>query len=234
MTGIHNLVPARRAFASAFLLLLSACATRGGDAIPASTSLAPPDPVAQLDVTRQYRLGPGDVVTLRVYRAAELSGDYTIDDEGTIDVPLIGRTVAQGSSPTELAEKVRQGLAISYYENPQVNVSIKQAMGRRVTIDGAVRTPGMYPVDNETTLVRALTLAQGTSDYANLRRVVVFRTIDGQRQAAAFDLKAIRNGEAPDPPIYGSDVVIVDGNNLRLAWRDFLSALPLLAIFQPF
>lgn len=220
---------------SAIAIAVGGCASRGGgDTRMAQTALPAPDPVAQLDLTRQYRLGPGDTVEIRVFRAAEITGDYKLDDQGEIDLPLVGRVAALGSTPEELSNAIRRALGATYYVNPQVGVSIKEALGRRVTIDGSVRSPGIYPVDYQTTLLRAITLASGTTEYANTRRVVVFRTIDGQRQAAAFDLKAIREGRASDPQIYGSDIIVVDGNELRLALRDFLQAVPLLAIFNPF
>lgn len=220
---------------AAALVLLAGCA--GRTAIIASQpteNFAPPDAATRIETTQQYRLGPGDVVTVRVYRAEEVSGDHQIDEQGQIDVPLVGRITALGTTPGELAETIEEALGRRYYQNPQVDVSIKDARGRRVTIDGAVRTPGIYPVDSNTTLLRAITLAQGTTDEADNRRVAVFRTIDGQRQAAVFDLKAIREGRADDPTIYGSDVIVVDGDNLRIALRNILQALPLIAIFRPF
>jgi polysaccharide export outer membrane protein len=63
---------------------------------------------------------------------------------------------------------------------------------------------------------------------------VVFRTIKGQRMAAAFDLSAIRRAEAEDPMIYGNDIVVVDGSRGRALFRDIMTVFPLLAIFRPF
>lgn len=223
------------AVALAMLIFQAGCASRNAGVSPfAASGLQPPDPVAQIAVTQQYRLGPGDTITVRVYRAAELSGDHQIDEQGHIDMPLVGRTFALGSTPAQLSDIIEQALERRYYQNPQVDVSIKDARGRRVTIDGSVRTPGIYPIDSNSTLLRAITLAQGTTEYADNRRVVVFRTIDGKRQAAAFDLHAIREGRAEDPQIYGSDIIVVDGNDLLIALRNVLQALPLVAIFQPF
>ena len=69
---------------------------------------------------------------------------------------------------------------------------------------------------------------------ANPRRVAVFRTIDGRRQAAAFDLTSIRRGEATDPPIYAGDIVVVDGSKVKAVERNILSTVPLLGLFRPF
>jgi polysaccharide export outer membrane protein len=81
--------------------------------------------------------------------------------------------------------------------------------------------------------MRAVALARGTSEDANPGRVVVFRTINGQRMAAAFDLRAIRRAEAEDPAIYGNDIVVVDGSRARSIWRDVLGAIPILGVFAP-
>jgi polysaccharide export outer membrane protein len=64
--------------------------------------------------------------------------------------------------------------------------------------------------------------------------VAIFRTIDGKRQAAAFDLVSIRRGQMVDPPIYSGDIVIVDGSGNKSALKKFIQTFPALAIFRPF
>jgi polysaccharide export outer membrane protein len=111
---------------------------------------------------------------------------------------------------------------------------VKSSTTRNVTLDGAVRYPGMYPIERPVTLVQAIALAKGPTEEANPRRVAVFRTIGGQRMAAAFDLSSIRKGEAEDPKIYSGDIIIVDGSKIKQAQRDVFSVLPILGIFNPF
>ena len=81
--------------------------------------------------------------------------------------------------------------------------------------------------------MRAVASAKGITDDANPHRVAVFRTVSGQRQGAAFDLVAIRRGEAPDPQLYPGDIVVVDGSSIRQAYKQILGSIPLLAIFGP-
>jgi polysaccharide export outer membrane protein len=121
-----------------------------------------------------------------------------------------------------------------YFEHPDVSVAIKQSTAHVVTVDGAVNQAGQYPVAGPMTLIQAVALARGTTEDANSRRVAVFRTIDGQRQAAAFDLTAIRRGEAQDPQIYPGDIVVVDGSKIKEAEKQIFQSVPLLAIFRPF
>ena len=74
---------------------------------------------------------------------------------------------------------------------------------------------------------------QVTTEDANARRVAVFRTISGKRQAAAFDLTSIRRGEAPDPEIFPGDIIVVDGSRVKAVQKQILQSIPLLAIFGP-
>jgi polysaccharide export outer membrane protein len=103
-----------------------------------------------------------------------------------------------------------------------------------VTVDGAVQQAGQYPVAGPMTLIQTIALARGTTEDANARRVAVFRTIGGQRQAAAFDLTAIRRGEAKDPQIYPGDIVVVDGSSIKAAQKQIFQTFPFLSIFRPF
>ena len=113
-------------------------------------------------------------------------------------------------------------------------MSIKRSTARVVTVDGAVRESGSFPVAGPMTLIQAVSLAKGTTEEANPRRVAVFRTIQGERQAAAFDLTAIRRGQAPDPEIYPGDIIVVDGSGIKALQKQILQNLPLLSIFRPF
>jgi polysaccharide export outer membrane protein len=130
-----------------------------------------------------------------------------------------------------LSQRISQRLAQRYLRNPNVQVAFLEQQQQTITLDGSVRQPGVREIRGETSLLRAVALGQGTTEDANLQRVLVFRTIEGQRMAAAFDLQAIRRGQAEDPKIYGNDIIVVDGSRTRQVWRDVLSALPLLGVF---
>jgi polysaccharide export outer membrane protein len=113
-------------------------------------------------------------------------------------------------------------------------VAIKESTAHVVTVDGAVNQAGQFQVMGPLTLVQAIALARGTRDDANSRRVAVFRTIGGQRQAAAFDLTDIRRGQATDPAIYAGDIVVVDGSRVKEVEKQVFSAVPLVGMFRPF
>lgn len=214
--------------------VLSGCAaSRRSDIAyaPASFNRPPDNDIFQ--VARDHRLGPLDLVTVTVYRAPEVTGDFRVDQLGNLTMPLIGQVPVMGMTTSELTAEIRRRLNAGLYVNPDVSVALKETPGQTITVDGSVSAPGVYPVNSRTTLMQAIAMARGVSQNANLRRIVVFRQIGGQRQAAGFDLQAIRQSQMEDPVLYPSDIVIVDGNETRQTWRDVLSAIPILALFRP-
>jgi polysaccharide export outer membrane protein len=195
--------------------------------------LSAPDEARFEALPQSYKIAPMDTLTVKVFKAEDLSGDYSVDLAGHISMPLVGEVEAANLTTAELDQRLTELLGQKYFEHPDVSVAIKQSTAHVVTVDGAVTQAGQYPVGGQMTLIQAVALAHGTTPDANPRRVAVFRTIGGQRQAAAFDLTAIRRGEASDPQIYPGDIVVVDGSRVKEVQRQILQTIPLLAIFGP-
>ena len=122
----------------------------------------------------------------------------------------------------------RQRLAGKYLVDPQVTVNLVQTVSQVMTVDGQVASPGQFPVVGRMTLMRAVAVAGGTKDYADLQDVVVFREVGGQKYAALYNLEAIRRGNYADPEIYANDVIIVGDDNAKRVFRDLLQNAPLL------
>jgi polysaccharide export outer membrane protein len=140
---------------------------------------------------------------------------------------------AANLTTAQLDQRLTEKLGEKYLEHPDVSVAIKQSTARVVTVDGAVKDAGSFPVVGPLTLIQAVSLAKGPTDDANPRRVAVFRTIGGQRQAAAFDLTDIRRGQAADPAIYPGDIIVVDGSSIKALQRQIFQTVPLLGMFRP-
>jgi polysaccharide biosynthesis/export protein len=213
--------------------MITACAGRGGDIPYDPPGFTAPDPLANKLPDLPTVLGPGDVIDVRVYRVDSLSGEQVIDNTGRIKVPLIGAVTAAGKTTDALGSDIAAALGARYLQNPDVQVLLKTPVARLVTVDGSVGQPGLYPVNGEISLMQTIAMARGTAQGANPHRVVVFRTIDGQRMAASFDLESIRDGEMDDPAIYPEDIVVVDGSSLTATWTLLLQTLPIVALFQP-
>lgn len=217
------------------LLSLSGCAAGRGGPIPYDVQgFGRPDVPAVAALDEDYRISPLDTLSIEVFKSEDLTKDYQVDLTGNIFLPLIGEVRAAGKTARELQAVLVERLGKDYYERPQVSVGLKASAARQVTVDGAVTAPGMYPVVGRLTLLQTIALAKGPNESANPRRIAVFRQIDGQRMAAAFDLTQIRRGEAEDPQIYPGDIIVVDGSSLKAAQRELLSALPIFSIFRPF
>jgi len=214
-------------------LVISGCADRRGGTIPYDRVLAAPDERTFVTLPAGYKIAPMDTISVKVYRVPEVTGDYSVDLAGNISMPLVGAVPAANRTTEELQNDLRRTLGAKYFENPDVSVVIKASTAHAVTVDGAVRDGGSFPVSGNMTLIQAIAMAKGTTEDANARRVAVFRTVGGQRQAAAFDLTAIRRGQAPDPAIYPGDIVVVDGSSIKAAQKQILQSLPLLSIFRP-
>jgi polysaccharide export outer membrane protein len=100
-----------------------------------------------------------------------------------------------------------------------------------VTVDGAVSKPGMVSLTGQTTLLQTIAMSGGLAENADPRGIVVFRTVNNQRSAAKFDLKAIRAGEAADPLLYGGDIVVVDTSAFGSAMAGLRNGLPVFGLF---
>mgnify|MGYP003386585544 FL=1 len=150
---------------------------------------------------------------------------------GRIQLPLVGNLPLTGRTPDEAAQDITAALDKTFLRNPRVQVQIKVAASQRVTVDGSVGAPGVYPIGTNPTLLQAVALAKGTTDGANPRRTVIFRTINGQRMAAAFDLTDIRRGISKDPEVFANDIIVVDGNANLKTWQLILQTIPLTAVF---
>ena len=213
--------------------LLGACADSAGGPIPYNVALGTPDAPTLAPLETGYKIAPMDVVAVKVFKSDDISGDYQVDLAGNISLPLVGEVAAANLTTAQLDERLTQVLGAKYFEHPDVSVGIKASTRRSVTVDGAVKQAGTFLIAGPTSLMQAVALAGGTTEDANARRVAVFRTVGGQRQAAAFDLAAIRHGQAKDPQLFPGDIVIVDGSSVKQGFKKFMQAIPLLAIFGP-
>ena len=215
------------------LFLVAACADTRGGSIPYDKPLAAPDEVTFQTLESDYKIAPMDKLAIKVFKMEDLTGEYDVDLAGNISLPLVGQIKAANLTTAQLDDQLTEKLGEKYLEHPDVSVAIKSSTAHVVTVDGAVRDGGSFPVGGPTSLIRAIAMAKGTTEDANARRVAVFRTVSGQRQAAAFDLTSIRRGEAPDPQIYPGDIIVVDGSRVKAVQKQLLQSIPLLAIFGP-
>ncbi|MEO6360338.1 MAG: polysaccharide biosynthesis/export family protein [Sphingomicrobium sp.] len=177
-------------------------------------------------------IGPLDRLEVIVFREPELSvADTPVDESGRIMLPLAGEFSAAGKSAQSLATEISQRLR-QYLRNPEVAVRVKQAASKRITVAGSVMQPGVFPVEGRVTLLQAVALARGPSQVADLDTTLIFRTQNGQKTVAKFDIGAISRGKAPDPEVLPGDTIAVGSSGLKTAWRDITMGLRSFNIFR--
>lgn len=165
--------------------------------------------------SKQYRasipsaganLNVGDVLDVNVFKVADLSAkDLTVESSGTISLPLVGSVAVAGLSIAQAEQKITQKLT-QFMQSPQVSISrTNKSIEKRVTVEGEVRTPGVFPIKGNLSFLQAIALAQGLSDVGDSRNVFFYR--DGQRYPVNLDL--VRNGSIADPVLQNDDRIVV-------------------------
>lgn len=184
---------------------------------------------------RPYLVGPFDKLRIDVFGVDQLQNkEYQIDASGRLSFPFAGTITAGGLTPQEISAELAQRLRGNIIRDPQVTVNLIETVSQLVTVEGAVNRPGRYPAIGEMTLLRTIAVAQGTNDVAKLDNVLIFRDVAGQRYVGAYNLKAIRLGNYPDPQVYANDVVVVGDSATRKLFRDLSPLLvsPLVVLLQ--
>lgn len=144
--------------------------------------------------TGPYRLDSGDQVRVIVFGQEELSGEYTVNDSGTISVPLIGTVDARGRTTAELEQEVAGLLAAGLLVNPSVSVEV-QAF-RPFFILGEVNDPGQYPYVAGMSVLTAVAIGGGFTFRAEEETMTITRTTgDGVAEGRAARDTLVQPGD---------------------------------------
>lgn len=190
-------------------------------------TLPPPDTAAG-DASRAFRIGPLDKLNYSVFGIEEMTlTEIVVDNNGRITLPLAGEVIAAGKTTGELAREVEILLA-RYIRDPKVTINLNEVVSQVITVDGQVDSPGIYPVGPRSTLLQAIASAKGTTQFTRQSRVLVFRTVGGQKMAGLFNLKQIRNGEQQDPQLYPEDVVVVGESSTARLLQNMIGIVPVV------
>ncbi len=206
-------------------------------AAPASSGLASED-VRKVSLSytslsdprsASYKIGPLDILDITVFKVPELSKTIQVTEAGTMNFPLIGEVAVGDKSPREVEAILTKRLGAKYLQNPQLSVFVKEHNSQRVTVEGAVKKPGVLPLSGGLSLVQAIAQAQGLDDAAD-STVVVFRSQGGKRYIGHYDISEIRSGRAEDPVLLSGDVVIVPTSDLKHALNTVIRLAPLATL----
>ena len=188
-------------------------ASKDGKAVTGSSTPADPD----------YKLTPSDLIEVEVFGVSELKRTVRVNSTGHISLPLIGSLEVAGLSPADAEALIAIQYGAKYLKDPQVSVFVQEFTTKRITIDGAVAKPGIFPLTGPITLLRALALAGGGATMADLENVMLFRlSAEGKPENKKYNLELIRKGEAEDPLLQSDDIVVVNRDGNRVWLRDSL------------
>ena len=138
---------------------------------------------------QEYVIGPADVIEVSVLKMPELSREYRVSADGTIEMPFLGPIQAEKTTSRELAAAITKQLQEGYLVDPQVSVILRH-VNRRYFVQGAVRLPGVYNIEGRPTLLELLTIAGGLDATHGATAFIIHKTQPGPNDAeAVYDMK---------------------------------------------
>jgi len=154
-------------------------------------------------------LGAGDLVEVRVFQEADLSGAYRLSPEGTVDYPLCGKVQLAGMTSSGAADALTQCLARGYLRRPQVSVLIREYNSKKIFVFGEVQKPGTFPYEENMSIVQAITLAGGFTKIASKNGTQVTRIVEGREQKVRVPVEDIGVGRERNFSLKPGDIVFV-------------------------
>lgn len=177
-----------------------------------SRSSAPNSPPAKTEkaVSPEYRLGSDDVIEVFVWKEPDLTTSVVVRPDGKISLPLTGEIVASGRTALELQRDIA-GRLREYVTNPVVNVIVKEVNSPKISVLGKVKTPGVYKMTQKITVIDAIALAGGFTDFAKRDRVTVIRNNGSAGGRIRVNVERfIKDGKGPAFYLEPFDTVYVE------------------------
>lgn len=153
-----------------------------------------------------YKVGPADVLMVKVWNEDKFSGQVVVQQNGNITLPLVGDVPAGDTTPKEIEGAIAKSLT-KYVVKPLVTVTVFQVESKKYYLDGLVNRPGEYPLAVPTTILEAISKSGGLQDFANKKKIYILR---GSKKIP-FNLKDVMNGKnmAQNIPLEPGDHIVV-------------------------
>ena len=147
----------------------------------------------------EFRLGPDDIIEVSVYQDKDLSTTVPVRPDGKISIPLIGEMPASGKTATELQSEITARYT-RFISEPAVTVVVKEVNSPKVSVLGEVKNPGIYKIKDRATVLDAIALAGGLTEYAKRDKVMVIRVeVSGEQRHIKVNLSDYIKGRRLDP-----------------------------------
>jgi len=204
-----------------FALVLSGAAFVSAGAMPLAQAQKPPqqqpsqqtsqDQEAKDIFVRAYRIGPGDLLEIKVFEVEQLNQVVRVSEDGTITLPLLGQVRIEGLTQSGVVQKLTALLQAKYVKNPQVTVFIKEYKNQQVAVIGAVEKPGSYELVGRKNLLQVISQAGGFTDKATDEIFILRDGGNGATSSIVIDLKdlMVNGNQKLNIPIEPNDVINV-------------------------
>jgi polysaccharide export outer membrane protein len=157
-----------------------------------------------------YRINPGDVLEISVWKEEDLQREVLIRPDGGFSFPLAGDMFAKGKTVTDIREELAARLE-RYIPDLVITVTVTGVEGNRIFVIGQVKEPGVFVMNPQLDVIQALSLAGGTTPFASLKNILILRREGGNQRAIRFDYTDVSEGKSLDQNILlnSGDVVVV-------------------------
>jgi polysaccharide export outer membrane protein len=189
---------------------LAQCPTVTLGILVLAVSLAMPS-YAQAPVSAGYRIGPKDLIEIKVFEVPELNIERRVSEEGTINLPLIGDVPVKGLTDVELAERLKALLEAKYVQRASVAVQVREFRSKPISVLGAVKQPGNLALSGRWTLIEAVSAAGGLTDDHGDKIYVLRRADNGLSDQISINVDDLMVRADPDAniPIFANDIINV-------------------------
>jgi len=155
-----------------------------------------------------YRLGPEDQLRISVWDNKELTLDLVVRPDGKISMPLIQDVVAEGLTAAQLAANIQKGLS-AFIVNPEVTVVVLQVNAPKFYMIGYVARPGTYPLRSDTSVLQALALAGGLTQFASPRSIKMIRSTRGKQEVRKINYYDVIDSGKGNYLLKAGDTIVV-------------------------
>jgi polysaccharide export outer membrane protein len=156
----------------------------------------------------QYIIGAEDVLYIYVWKEETLTRTVSVRMDGKISLPLVNDIQAAGLTPLQLKENLTQRLK-EFIDSPNVSVVVMEANSFKVYVSGQIRTPGVYRLRSETTIVQIISMVGGFTDWANQKKIIIIRKENGKEKRFTVNYKKIISNPASNIILKAGDTIIV-------------------------
>lgn len=160
---------------------------------------------------REYRVGPKDLLEIKVFELPELNQTVRVSEDGSISLPLLGKVDVQGLTKDALEQKLARLLEERYLQNARVSVFIKEYQSQQVAVIGAVENPGTYELIGRTTLLEMVSRAGGFKDNASNEIYIIREGKDGLMARLVINLEELltEGNQTMNIPLQPKDIINV-------------------------